>query len=83
MGSVIAAKIASLRKDRIERLFMIEPVLYSYWESLKFSLMSKMRINRKLDIATGAAKRRREFESLEYALNSYREIGRASCRERV
>ena len=75
MGSVIAAKIASLRKDRIERLFMIEPVLYSYWESLKFSLMSKMRINRKLDIATGAAKRRREFESLEHALNSYRGRG--------
>ena len=75
MGSVIAAKIASLRKDRIERLFMIEPVLYSYWESLKFSLMSKMRINRKLDIATGAAKRRREFESLEHALNSYKGRG--------
>ena len=75
MGSVIAAKIASLRKDRIERLFMIEPVLYSYWESLKFSLMSKMRINRKLDIAAGAAKRRREFESLEHALNSYKGRG--------
>lgn len=75
MGSVIAAKIASLRKDRIERLFMIEPVLYSYWESLKFSLMSKMRINRKLDIAAGAAKRRREFESLEHALNSYQGRG--------
>ena len=75
MGSVIAAKSTSLRKDRIERLFMIEPVLYSYWESLKFSLMSKMRINRKLDIAAGAAKRRREFESLEHALNSYKGRG--------
>ena len=75
MGSVIAAKIASIRKDKIERLFMIEPVLYSYWESLKFSLMSKMKINRKLDIAAGAAKRRREFESLEHALNSYRGRG--------
>ena len=75
MGSVIAAKIASIRKDKIERLFMIEPVLYSYWESLKFSLMSKMKINRKLDIAAGAAKRRREFESLEHALNSYKGRG--------
>ena len=43
--------------QQTQKLFMIEPVLYSYWESLKFSLMSKMRINRKLDIATGAAKR--------------------------
>ena len=75
MGSVIAAKIASIRKDKIEKLFMIEPVLYSYWESLKFSLMSKMKINRKLDIAAGAAKRRREFESLEHALNSYKGRG--------
>ena len=75
MGSVIAAKIASIRKDKIERLFMIEPVLYSYWESIKFSLMSKMKINRKLDIAAGAAKRRREFESLEHALNSYKGRG--------
>ena len=75
MGSVIAAKIASIRKDKIEMVFMIEPVLYSYWESLKFSLMSKMKINRKLDIAAGAAKRRREFESLEHALNSYKGRG--------
>ena len=75
MGSVIAAKIASIRKERIEKLFMIEPVLYSYWESFKFSLMSKMKINRKLDIASGAAKRRREFDSLEHALTSYRGRG--------
>ena len=75
MGSVIAAKIASIRKERIEKLFMIEPVLYSYWESLKFSLMSKMKINRKVDIASGAAKRRRQFDSLEHALTSYRGRG--------
>jgi len=75
MGSVIAAKIASIRKERIEKLFMIEPVLYSYWESLKFSLISKMKINRRLDIASGAAKRRRQFDSYEHALNSYRGRG--------
>ncbi|HJL95648.1 MAG TPA: alpha/beta hydrolase [SAR86 cluster bacterium] len=75
MGSVIAAKIASIRKDRVEKLFMIEPVLYSYWESLKFSLLSRMRINRRLDIAAGAAKRRREFDSTEHAFNSYKGRG--------
>ena len=75
MGSVIAAKIASLRGKRVQKLFMIEPVLYSRWESFKFSLMSNLKINRKLDIASGAAKRRREFESLEYALSSYKGRG--------
>ena len=75
MGSIVAAKISSLYPKKASHLFMIEPVLYSRWESLKFSLMSKLKINRKLDIASGAAKRRREFESLEHALSSYKGRG--------
>ena len=37
--------------------------------------MSKMKINRKLDIAAGAAKEGERFESLEHALNSYKGRG--------
>ena len=38
-------------------------------------ITNNLKINRKLDIASGAAKRRREFESLEYALSSYKGRG--------
>ena len=71
MGSIIAAKIASLYPDKVPHLFMIEPVLYGPLESLKFRLMSLVKYNRGLSIADGAAKRRREFPSIEEAVSSY------------
>ena len=71
MGSIIAAKIASLYSDKVSHLFMIEPVLYGPLESLKFRLMSLIKYNRGLSIADGAAKRRREFPSIEEAVSSY------------
>lgn len=71
MGSIIAAKIASLYPDKVPHLFMIEPVLYGPLESLKFRLMSLIKYNRGLSIADGAAKRRREFPSIEEAVSSY------------
>ena len=71
MGSIIAAKIASLYPDKVPNLFMIEPVLYGPLESLKFRFMSFIKYNRGLSIADGAAKRRREFPSIEEAVSSY------------
>ena len=71
MGSIIAAKIASLYPDKVSHLFMIEPVLYGPLESLKFRLMSLIKYNRGLSIADGAAKRRREFPSIGEAVSSY------------
>jgi pimeloyl-ACP methyl ester carboxylesterase len=71
MGSIIAAKIASLDPDKVPNLFMIEPVLYGPLESLKFRFMSFIKYNRGLSIADGAAKRRREFPSIEDAVSSY------------
>ena len=71
MGSIIAAKIASLYPAKVPHLFMIEPVLYGPLESLKFRLMSLIKYNRGLSIADGAAKRRREFPSIEEAVSSY------------
>lgn len=71
MGSIIAAKIASLHPDKVSHLYMIEPVLYGPFESLKFRFMSFIKYNRSLSIADGAAKRRREFPAIEDALISY------------
>ena len=71
MGSIIAAKIASLNPSKVSHLFMIEPVLYGPMESLKFRLKSLLRINRELAIAGGAAKRRRNFSSIDEAVTSY------------
>ena len=50
---------------------MIEPVLYGPIESLKFRLMSFLRLNRQLSIADGAAKRRKQFSSIDEAVSSY------------
>ena len=71
MGSIVAAKIASLNPQKVSHLFMIEPVLYGPLESLKFRFMSLIKYNRGLSIADGAARRRREFPSLEDAVASY------------
>jgi|TARA_B100001094_G_scaffold57127_1_gene52625 pimeloyl-ACP methyl ester carboxylesterase len=71
MGSIIAAKIASMHPDKVSHLYMIEPVLYGPLESLKFRFMSFIKYNRGLSIADGAAKRRREFPAIEDALTSY------------
>ena len=71
MGSIVAAKISSLNPKKVSHLFMIEPVLYGPLESLKFRFMSMIKYNRGLSIADGAAKRRKEFPSLEDAVTSY------------
>ncbi len=71
MGSIVAAKIASILPGRVSHLFMIEPVLYGPWESLKFRFFSLIRYNRKLTIADGAAKRRSLFNTLNEAKESY------------
>ncbi len=71
MGSIVAAKISSLNPKKVSHLFMIEPVLYGPLESLKFRFMSMIKYNRGLSIADGAAKRRKEFPSLEDAVTTY------------
>ena len=71
MGSIIAAKIASSNPSKVSHLFMIEPVLYGPMESLKFRFKSLIRINRELSIADGAARRRRNFSSIDEAVTSY------------
>ena len=70
MGAVIAAKIASMRKSREIKLFMIEPVLYGPLQAKLWDL-AKTKSEKKPDIADGAARRRRHFESVQEALESY------------
>ena len=67
MGAVIAAKVASKRKIK---LFMIEPVLFGP-EQAKIWRASQAKPGNKPNIADGAAKRRRNFDSIDAALKSY------------
>ena len=70
MGAVIAAKVASKRKSKQIKLFMIEPVLFGP-EQAKIWRSSQEKPGNKPNIADGAAKRRRSFDSIEEALKSY------------
>ena len=70
MGAVIAAKVASKRKSKQIKLFMIEPVLFGP-EQAKIWRASQAKPGNKPNIADGAAKRRRYFDSIEEALKSY------------
>ncbi|MDA7601314.1 alpha/beta hydrolase [Gammaproteobacteria bacterium] len=70
MGAVIAAKVASKRKNKQIKLFMIEPVLFGP-EQAKIWRASQAKPGNKPNIADGAAKRRRHFDSIEEALKSY------------
>ena len=70
MGAVIAAKVASKRKIKQIKLFMIEPVLFGP-EQAKIWRSSQAKPGNKPNIADGAAKRRRNFDSIDEALKSY------------
>jgi len=70
MGAVIAAKVASKRKIKKIKLFMIEPVLFGP-EQAKIWRASQEKPGNKPNIADGAAKRRRNFDSIEEAMKSY------------
>ena len=70
MGAVIAAKVASKRKSKQIKLFMIEPVLFGP-EQAKIWRASQEKPGNKPNIADGAAKRRRNFDSIEEAMKSY------------
>lgn len=71
MGAIVAAKVASLRKDRVRKLIMLEPVLYSPYECFKYSLKRKWGLNRNVELVDLSAKRRRHFESQEEMIDSY------------
>ena len=70
MGAVIAAKVASKRKSKQIKLFMIEPVLFGP-EQAKIWRATQEQPGNKPNIADGAAKRRRNFDSIEEAMKSY------------
>jgi len=70
MGAVIAAKVASKRKIKKIKLFMIEPVLFGP-EQAKIWRATQEQPGNKPNIADGAAKRRRNFDSIEEAMKSY------------
>jgi len=73
MGAIIAAKVASLRTGKVKKLIMIEPVLWSPFQSFKFKLLKIIPfLNTKSNsMVGGAAKRRSKFADLEKATDSY------------
>ena len=40
MGAIVAAKIAKLREEKVKKLVMLEPVLYSPFECFKYSFIN-------------------------------------------
>jgi len=71
MGSIVAAKLASLRQDKVKKLIMLEPVLYSPYECFKYKLMRKLGRRNKVELVELAANRRSKFNNQEEIIDSY------------
>ena len=71
MGSIVAAKLASLRQDKVKKLIMLEPVLYSPFECLKYKLMRNLGRRNKVELVKLAANRRSKFNNQEEIIDSY------------
>ena len=71
MGAIVAAKIAKLREEKVKKLVMLEPVLYSPYECFKYSFKRRWGLGRNAELVELASKRRRNFNSREEMINSY------------
>ena len=57
MGSIVAAKLSSLRQEKVKKLIMLEPVLYGPLECFKYRLMRAIGRRNKVELVELAAKR--------------------------
>jgi len=71
MGAIVASRIAQARPDRVKNLILLEPVLFSPFNSLKFRLMSKLKFKRSSEMVSGASRRRYKFGSQNEIIESY------------
>lgn len=71
MGSIIAAKLSSLRQQKVKKLIMLEPVLYGPFECFKYRFMRSIGQRNKVELVELAAKRRSIFESQQEMVDSY------------
>lgn len=71
MGSIVAAKLSSLRQEKVKKLIMLEPVLYGPLECFKYRLMRAIGRRNKVELVELAAKRRSIFESQQEMVDSY------------
>ena len=71
MGSIVAAKLSSLRQEKVKKLIMLEPVLYGPLECFKYRLMRAIGRRNKVELVELAAKRRSIFGSQQEMVDSY------------
>ena len=71
MGSIVAAKLSSLRQEKVKKLIMLEPVLYGPLECFKYRLMRAIGRRNKGELVELAAKRRSIFGSQQEMVDSY------------
>tara|TARA_B110000014_G_scaffold264453_1_gene266234 strand:+ start:3662 stop:4543 length:882 start_codon:yes stop_codon:yes gene_type:complete len=71
MGAIVASRLAVALPQRVKMLVMLEPVLFSPFNSLKFRVMSKLGLSRSTDMINAASKRRHVFSNRQEILDSY------------
>ena len=76
MGAIVASRLAAARPDKVKKLIMLEPVLFSPFNSFKMRLMSKLRSERSSKLISNTSRRRYKFSSQEEVITSY--LGRGA-----
>ena len=72
MGAIIASRLAHARPKKVKKLIMLEPVLFSPFNSYKFRLLSKIKgFSRSSDMINAASRRRYKFSSTKEIIDSY------------
>ncbi len=75
MGGTTALLAAAERPGMVSRLLMLDPVILDRWAVAMFQLPLLRGLPRRMAITKGAMRRRREFESPQQALESWRGRG--------
>jgi len=76
MGAIVSLLAADRRSDLVKAAVLLEPVILPHWASLYAALpWVSGGTWRNIPLAVGARRRRRQFDSVELALSSYRGRG--------
>jgi len=75
MGGTAALLAAAARPDRVSRLVLLDPVIWTRWSQAMLRLPLFDRLARRIPLVQGALRRRAVFDSREQALEAYRGRG--------
>lgn len=75
IGATTSIMAAARQPDKVRGLILADPVIMDRWQGWQLWLAKLLRQSRRLSLAAGAARRRREFDSHAAALNNYRGRG--------